>query len=100
MGDGVLIKYDELKSVDDALKAIISELKEASSRSNALEDAIGKPYGKSALKNAASEFESGWDDRRNALRDDIEKVQQHVAGVLEGFEQWDSDTANEMESAS
>lgn len=100
MGDGVLIKYDELKGVDDALKAIVEELKQASKRTDELEQAIGKPYGKSALKDAAHEFEGGWNDRRNALLEDIEKVQQHVAGVLEGFAQWDSDTSNEMSSAS
>jgi predicted nucleic acid-binding Zn-ribbon protein len=99
MSDGVLIKYDELRNVDDALKAIVTELKEASSRTNELEDAIDKPWGESKLKDAAHEFEGGWNDRRNALLEDIEKVQQHVAGVLDGFEEWDSDTANEMESA-
>lgn len=100
MSDGVLIKYDELKAVDESLKKIIEELKEASKRSNELEDAIDRPYGKSKLRDEASNFESGWDDRRNALLEDIEKVEQHVAGVLEGFAEWDTDTANEMESAS
>ncbi|MEH6782090.1 MAG: hypothetical protein V7618_11075 [Rhodoglobus sp.] len=100
MGDGVLIKYTELKAVGDNLKKIVEELKEASSRADVLEGAIGDPYGKNKLREAAEEFEDGWDDRRKKLLEDIEKVEQHVAGVLEGFEQWDTDTANEMESAS
>lgn len=100
MGDGVLIKYTELKAVGDNLKKIVEELKEASNRADVLEGAIGDPYGKNKLREAAEEFEDGWDDRRNALLEDIEKVEQHVAGVLEGFEKWDTDTSNEMETAS
>ena len=100
MGDGVLIKYSELKAVGDNLKKIVQELKDASKRADVLEEAIGDPYGKNKLREAAEEFEDGWDDRRNKLLEDIEKVEQHVAGVLEGFEQWDKDTSNEMESAS
>lgn len=99
VGDGVLIKYTELKAVGDNLKKIIEELKEASNRADVLEDAIGDPYGKNKLREAAEEFEDGWDDRRGKLLEDIEKVEQHVAGVLEGFEEWDTDTASEMESA-
>ncbi|MBH0008877.1 MULTISPECIES: hypothetical protein [unclassified Salinibacterium] len=100
MGDGVLIKYTELKAVGDHLKNIIEELKEASKRSNGLEAAIGNPFGRTKLREAAQEFEDGWDDRRKALLEDIEKVEQHVVGVLEGFEEWDKDTSKEMESAS
>jgi len=99
VGDGVLIKYAELKAVGDNLKKIIEELKEASNRADVLEDAIGDPYGKNNLREAAEEFEDGWDDRRGKLLEDIEKVEQHVAGVLEGFEEWDTDTASEMEPA-
>lgn len=100
MGDGVLIKYTELKAVGDNLKKIIEELKEASNRADVLEEAIGDPYGKNKLREAAEEFEDGWDDRRGKLLEDIEKVEQHVAAVLEGFEEWDTDTASEMESTS
>lgn len=100
MADGVLIKYSELKAVDTSLKKIIQELKEASNRADRLEDAIGDPYGKNNLREAAEEFEDGWDDRRNALCEDIEKVQQHVAGVLDGFAEWDSETTTQLEQAS
>lgn len=100
MTDGVLINYSDLKAVDESLKKIIQELKAASDRADDLEGAIGDPYGKNKLREAAEEFEDGWDDRRNALRDDIEKVQQQVAGVLDGFEKWDADTTAEITQAS
>lgn len=100
MSDGVLIKYDELDRVNERLKKIIEELEDASGRSDDLEGWIDTPYGKNKLRDRASEFESGWDDRRNKLLEDIQKVQQHVDGVLKGFEEWDTDTASEMDSAS
>lgn len=100
MSDEVLIKYSQLDRVNERLKKIIEELEDASGRSNDLEGWIGNPYGKGKLRDRASEFESGWDDRRNKLLEDIQKVQQHVDGVLEGFAEWDSETANGMDSAS
>jgi hypothetical protein len=95
----VLIKYDELSKVDEALKNIIDELKNVSHREDDLQDAIGSPFGKDDLRHKAHEFESGWDDRRAKLLGDIEKVQQHVDGVLKGFQKWDRDTGNSQSKA-
>jgi len=95
MGD-VLVTYDQLTELNDSLKNIIEELKNASNRADELEAAIGDPYGRNDLREAAEEFEDGWDDRRNKLREDIEKVQQHVEGVVKGFEEWDTDTSSQM----
>jgi len=95
MGDGVLIKYSELKAVDDKLKDIIEELESASNRADQLEHAIGDPYGKNDLREAAEEFEDGWDNRRGDLTEDLKKVQEHVAAVLDGFEKWDEESSTE-----
>jgi len=90
----VLIHYDELDEVNSQLKAIIKELKNVEDREDELQSAIGRPFGKSDLRDKAHEFESGWDDRRHKLAADIEKVQQHVAGVIKGFKKWDTETGN------
>lgn len=93
MADDVYISYDELSAVDDALKAIVTELKEAEHRQDELKDALGRPFGKNELHDLAHDFEGKWDDRRNKLHDDIEKVQKHMDAVLKGFQKWDKDAA-------
>lgn len=96
MTDGVLITYDRLKEVDEQMLRIIQELQDASKRADVLEHAIGDPYGRDELREAAEEFEDGWDDRRRGLAADLQEVEQHVAGVLEGFGSWDDDTTTQL----
>lgn len=93
MGDGVLVKYTELDELNTKLKDIVAELEGAADRADALEDAIGDPYGKNRLREAVEGFEDRWNNKRKNLAADIKKVQEHVQGVLEGFERWDAETA-------
>ncbi|MGK2933079.1 MAG: flagellar protein FlgN [Solirubrobacterales bacterium] len=95
MADGVLIKYSELKAVDDKLKDIIEELENADNRSDQLEAAIGNPWGEDKLRDRAHEFEGGWNDRRKDLTEDLKKIEEHVKAVLDGFQQWDEETSTE-----
>lgn len=95
--DGIWVKYDELSRVNDQLKAIVEELEQAASRTGDLEDAVGTPYGKTRLRSRVHDFEGRWDDKRKDLRSEIDKVQQHVQGVLDGLRDWDTDTASQME---
>lgn len=93
----VFIRYSELKELDEHLKSIMKELEDASDRADALEHAIGNPYGKDRLREAAEEFEDGWDDRRRGLAEDLGEVQKHVDGVVTGFEKWDKETADKFD---
>jgi predicted nucleic acid-binding Zn-ribbon protein len=93
MGDGVLIKYTELDELNTKLKDIVAELDGAADRADVLEDAIGDPYGKNRLREAVEDFEDRWNNKRENLAADIKKVQEHVQGVLEGFEQWDLESS-------
>ena len=97
MSDGIWVKYTELSRVNDQLKSIVQELAEAASRSDAVEAAIGNPYQKTQLRRKVGDFESRWDDKRKELATDIDRVQKHVQGVLDGLQEWDSQTAASME---
>lgn len=96
-GKDVYITYDELSDVDNWLKNIIEEFKEAEHRQDDLKEAIGKPFGKGELSDLEHDFEGRWDDRRNKLRGDLEKVQQHVDGVIKGFQKWDKESTQKKE---
>ncbi|MBO9625078.1 MAG: hypothetical protein J7484_01735 [Microbacterium sp.] len=95
--DGIWVKYDELSRMNDQLKAIVEELEQAASRTDAVQDAIGIPYGKARLRQRVHDFEGRWDDKRKDLKSEIDKVQKHVQGVLDGLKDWDQKTASKME---
>lgn len=92
MGDGVLVRYAELNEVNAKLKDIVAELEGAGDRADVLEDAIGDPFGKDRLRETVEDFEDRWNNKRKNLAADIKKVQEHVQGVLEGFERWDEES--------
>lgn len=89
----VYISLDELRRVSTELGAITEELANAGSNTDALQAAIGFPFGRSELRNQAGDFESRWDIKREQLAEDLTKVLEHVDGVIEGVETWDADTA-------
>ena len=95
----VLITFDELLVLRQQLDAIVAELEAAGDRSNELEAAIGRPYGRSELLSKASDFESRWNDKRVDLARDMTKVRDHVQGVLEGFAEFDQEAAITLEAA-
>lgn len=99
MGDGVKLKYGDLEPLQTALTSIIEEFEHAGSRSNDLEGAVGSPYGERDLRDAASDFEGRWDDRRKKLMDSCKTVQEYVASVIKGFQDFDRDAASKSENS-
>ncbi|GAA3594621.1 flagellar protein FlgN [Agrococcus terreus] len=92
----VLIKFEDLGTLNDYLKQIIAEFDAAEDRADQLEGAIGDPYGRNDLREAVEDFEDRWDDKRDELRDGMKSVQEHVQGVIDGFTDWDVETAASM----
>lgn len=92
---GVKISYQELGALGTQLGAIIDEFDHAGARRQDLEDAVARPYGNGQLKDAAHEFESRWDDRRQRLTESCRTVAEHLAAVIEGFQSFDEDAAKE-----
>ncbi|WP_277050612.1 hypothetical protein [Ruania albidiflava] len=94
----VKIDFDSMDKLNSQLLDIVTELDEAQSRSEELEAAIGNPYDQSSLRDRAREFEERWDEKRGELKDKLEKIQEHVKGVLDGFRDGDTELADGMES--
>lgn len=94
----VSIKIAELDTVATSLSKIVEEFEQASSRADKLEDAIGDPFGRNDLREAAEDFEDRWNNKRDELKDALQDIQEHVKGVVDGFQNWDSETALAFES--
>lgn len=93
----IYIDLEQLNEVKTQLDAIITEFENATSNSEALEADIGDPFGHSKLRDEAREFEERWDRKRNDLKDGLIGVRDHVDGVVQGVEKWDTETAIELE---
>ncbi|GGR72247.1 archaellum component FlaC [Nocardioides luteus] len=89
----VSIKIETLEQTVAKLDSIIDEFDHAVGNANALESAIGNPFRRGELRGKADDFEQRWDMKRNDLKDEISKVRDHMKGVVDGFQDWDSETA-------
>ncbi len=89
----ILIKISELETVKRSLDSIVEEFENATDSSEDLEADIGDPFDRSDLRDKACDFEERWDDKRGDLKESLKKVSEHIKGVIDGFENWDSETA-------
>lgn len=96
----ILIKISELQTVKTSLDSIVEEFENATDRSEDLESDIGDPFDKSDLRDKACDFEERWDDKRDDLMESLKKVSEHIKGVIDGIENWDSETALQFEPKS
>lgn len=93
----ILIKITELETVKTSLNAIVDEFDKATANSEDLEADIGEPFDRSELRDKAQDFEERWDDKRDELKESLKKVSEHIKGVIDGIEKWDSETALQFE---
>lgn len=94
----IAISLDRLETMSSQLKEIIEEFENVETRSEELQDAIGVPFGRSDLQDLAGDFEERWDIQREDLKEGLTDVREHLDGVIEGVEEWDTETAISLES--
>lgn len=90
------IDLGQLNTVKDELAKITKEFEDAEDNADDLEDAIGDPYGRNELREAAEDFEDRWNHKRDELKDSLNDVLEHIKGVVENVEKWDADTAIQL----
>lgn len=94
----VAISLDQLETMSSQLEEIIEEFESAATRSEELEAAIGHPFDRDELRLQAADFEERWDLQRDQLKEGLIEVREHVDGVIDGVEEWDTDTAISLDS--
>jgi hypothetical protein len=98
VADGVSIPLSSMEELNQALKDIVVEFDEAGSSTGRLVEAIGRPFGRAGLRDAADEFEGAWDDKRETLKGHLVELQKQVEGVRNGWESLDRDLATQLET--
>ena len=97
MSDEVLIPLASMAQLDQALKDIVIEFEDAGSRTDSLLDAIGRPFGRGGLRDAADQCEGAWDDKRETLKGHLVDLQEQVAAVKDAWEELDRELASSLE---
>ncbi|NYF98787.1 flagellar protein FlgN [Janibacter cremeus] len=95
----VYIDIGELEKVHSQLGEIVTEFENATSNSETLEADIGDPFGRGRLREKAQEFEERWDDKRDELKEGLDKIRTHVGDVLENFKSLDTEIATDIEAS-
>jgi hypothetical protein len=92
----VYVKVEHLNKLNGSLKQILVEFNDAAGRTDDLQDAIGRPDGRSGLRDRTHEFEGGWDDRRNALIEKLTAIQASVESTCKGWQDFDEQAAKDL----
>lgn len=90
------IDLGQLNTVETQLDGIVKEFEKAEDNADDLEDAIGDPYGRNELREAAEDFEDRWNHKRDELKDSLDEVRKHVKAVIDNVEKWDTETAIQL----
>ncbi|MGR2752994.1 hypothetical protein [Agromyces arachidis] len=88
-----------MDELNQALKDIVVEFEDADRSTGRLVEAIGRPFGRTGLRDAAAEFEEAWDDKRDTLKGHLLELQKQVEGVRDGWESLDRELASHLEGA-
>jgi hypothetical protein len=92
----VVIKYVELNLLVFQLNSMIEELS-TGSKGAALRDAIGEPFGRSELTDAAEESEDRWNDKRESLVEDLTSIRDLAQQIYDDYQKFEDDAAAQFE---
>ncbi|MGK3953245.1 hypothetical protein ACLKM7_13120 [Microbacterium sp. I2] len=95
----IMLDLEQLKAAQSGLASSISEFDAASDTNDDLEDAVGRPDGRSALLNQVIDFEVAWRDKRGKLKENLENIKEQLTSIIDGWDEWDTTTARDLEGS-
>lgn len=93
----VVIKYTELDTLVFRLGSMIDEL-DSGSKGAALRDALGAPFGRRELTDAAGDSEDRWGSKRESLVEDLTSIRDLAQGIYDAFQEFEHEAAAQFES--
>jgi len=93
----VVIKYTELSTLIFQLDSMIQEFN-SGSKGAELRDAIGEPFGRNELTDAAEESEDRWNDKRESLVEDLTSIRDLAQSIYDDYKQFEDDAAAQFEN--
>jgi predicted nucleic acid-binding Zn-ribbon protein len=99
MADRIWLDMQDLEIVNDSLKASITEFTDVADSNDANEEAVGRPAGRGDLRDRMHDFEADWNNNREKLTENLKKVQEHLQGIIDGFNELDTELNSSLSSA-
>jgi hypothetical protein len=95
----IMLDRERLRTANEGLVNSIAEFTDAAKNNDALENSIGRPDDRGSLRDKASDFESSWNAKREALLENLTGIQEHLQGILDGWDTMDTEAAASLTSA-
>lgn len=95
----IMLDLDRLTEAQAGLRASIEAFSEAASFTDDIEQAIGRPDDRGALRDKAHDFEGKWNDKRDALAENLQNIEEQLTSIIDGWDEWDAQTAADLQGA-
>lgn len=95
----IMLDLERLRTTNEGIKNSIKEFEDAAKRNDGLENSIGRPDDRGSLRDKASDFESSWNDKREALLENLTGVQEHLQATIDNWHKLDIKAAASLASA-
>jgi|UPI00036A02AB hypothetical protein len=96
-GDGMDVDLDDLRTMVTRLAAFKTEFEEIGDNTDDVAGAVGRPAGRSELRDKVDEFQGGWDGNRETVVEDLDKVYEHLKGFVDTIGELDVEMAKDPE---
>jgi hypothetical protein len=96
-GDGMDVDLADLDLMVTRLNAFKTEFETLGENTELVQDAVGRPAGRSELRDKVDEFQSGWDGNREVVAEDLDTVYQHLKDFVDTIGELDVELASDSE---
>jgi hypothetical protein len=83
------LDFDDLTAMTADLGAFVTEFEDIEDSTGDVQDAVGRPQGRTTLRSRVGDFESGWDGNREVILDGLKNVHDHLKAIVDGFAETD-----------
>jgi hypothetical protein len=95
----IMLDRERLRTANEGLTNAIAEFTGAAKNNDGLENSIGRPDDRGSLRDKASDFESSWNAKREALLENLTGIQEHLQGIIDGWDTMDTQAAAGLTAA-
>jgi hypothetical protein len=83
------LDFDDLTKMTTDLGTFVTEFENIEDATDDVEDAVGRPHGRTSLRSRVGDFESGWDGNREVILEGLKNVHDHLKAIVDGFTETD-----------
>jgi hypothetical protein len=83
------LDFDDLTKMTTDLGTFVTEFENIAEATDDVEDAVGRPQGRTSLRSRVGDFESGWNGNREVILEGLKNVHDHLKAIVDGFKETD-----------